>query len=542
MTDPVVDFGIVTALKVERDAVLKRLDAHEFIRDENEPLPFYLGHISIPSSTERYTVVVCLLLDMGNDEAAVATTRLLQRWKPASVLMIGIAGGIRNKVELGDVVVSKYGFYYEPAKLTPDGEQMRPEQFSADRLLFGRAYTYEATEWRGTIEVARPGAQVEEPMPNVHFAPIASGEKVIADSTMIPKLLEVCPKLAAVAMEGAGVARAAMNHTNLPRFLEIRGICDFADAEKNDDWHEYAANVAAAFTIGWLRDRPVSPLTLRKPLSATSHKPLLVLCAQSLRAIAPDEILSGFDEALRQRERETVLFDFTDFVEKGIFLNPEEAVQQLTNPQGALLGAITRSGEVDLVFHGLVHIPLQVLMGHLVSTRMPVRLFELSSNDGSHSWAWPNEGESFPPMEVYGIPNYHSWQAKDVSLRVSVTYPVSPSQTSTILPEAIDIDMTIPKPEWGIVRSERQVREYGRAFRRVLDLITHNLPSGQRIHLFYAGPNTLGFHLGQQISENIHPSVVVWNYHRGYDWGIDLATAYAGEASIIRPEDFNLTQ
>lgn len=534
MTNPAVDFGIVTALKVERDAVLKRLDAHELIRDENEPLPFYLGHISIPSSAECYTVVVCLLLDMGNDEAAVATTRLLNRWQPAYILMVGIAGGIRGKVELGDAVVARYGFYYELAKLTSAKEQMRPEQFPADRLLFGRAYAYEATEWRGTIGVARPGTQVEETLPNVHFDPIASGEKVIADSAMIPKLLQVCPKLVAVAMEGAGVARAARSHTSPPRFLEIRGICDFADAEKNDDWHEYAANVAAAFTIGWLRDRPVIPLTTVKSLPALSDRPLLVLCAQSLRAIASDEILTGFDEALRRRERETTLFDFTGFVEKGVFTNPEEAVRQLTNPQGALLGAIAHSGEVDLVFHGLVHIPLQVLMGHLVSNRVPVRLFDLSSSDGSHNWAWANEGESFPAMEVYGIPNHHSWQAKDVILRVSVTYPVLPSQTATVnLPEAIEIDMTIPKPEWGIVRSERQVREYGRAFRRVLDLIAHNLPSRQRIHLFYAGPNALGFHLGQQISENIHPPVVVWNYHQGYDWGINLAAAYAGEASII---------
>jgi len=437
---------------------------------------------------------------------------------------------------LGDVVVAKYGFYYELAKLTLDGEQMRPEQFPADRLLFGRAYVYEATEWRGTIGVARPGTQIEETPPNVHFDPIASGEKVIADSVMIPKLLQICPKLAAVAMEGAGVARAIRSHTGPPRFLEIRGICDFADAEKNDNWHEYAANVAAAFTIGWLRDRPIPPLTLVKPLSASSNKPLLILCVQSLRVIAPDEIVTGFDEALRQRERETVLFDFTGFIENGIFTKPGEAVRQLTNPQGSLLGAIARSGEVDLIFHGLVHIPLQVLMGHLVSNRVPVRLFDLSSSDGSHSWAWADKGKSFPAMEVYGIPNHHSWQAKDVILRVSVTYPVVPSRTATVnLPEAIEIDMTIPKPEWGIVQSERQVREYGQEFRRVLDLISNNLPARQRIHLFYAGPNALGFHLGQQISENIHPPVVVWNHHRGYDWGIDLAAAYAGKASIIRP-------
>lgn len=535
MINHAVDFGIVTALKIECDAVLKRLDGYELIRDENEPLPFYFGHICISGSAERYTVVVCLLLDMGNNEAAISTTRLLQRWNPANVLMLGIAGGVRGKVELGDVVVAKYGFYYESAKLTMEGEQMQPQHFAVDRLLFGRAYTYEATDWRGTIGVARPGEQLKPILPNVHFAPIASGEKVIADSVMISKLLQVCPKLVAVAMEGAGTARATRSHICPPRFLEVRGICDFADAEKNDDWHGYAANAAAAFVMGWLHDRPVPPLPPDLlPLTIT-NKPLLVLCAQSLRVIAPDEILTGFDDALRRQPCETVLFDFTQFVQKGLFINHEEVVQQLTNPQSNLLKAIARAGEVDLVFHGMVHIPLQLLMGHLVGNRGPVRLFDFNSNNGSHSWAWANEDESFPKMEVSGIPNRYSWHDKDIILRVSVSYPVSPMQTNTVgLLNAIEIDMAIPSPQWGIVRSERQVQEYGREFRRVLDLIACNIAPGKRIHLFYAGPNALGFHLGQQISENIHPHVIVWNYHRpAYDWAIDLATAYMGEKSVV---------
>jgi nucleoside phosphorylase len=277
-----VDFAIVTALKVERDAVLSRLDEYEVVKEDFEPQVYYRGSIKIPGTSERYTVVVTLLLDMGNDEAAIATTRLLQRWKPANLLMVGIAGGVRGKVELGDVVVAKFVFYYEPAKLTSTGEQHRPEQFPTDTLLRSRAYFYEATEWKSRIAVVRPGnPQIENTLPNVHFEPIASGEKVIADLETLPQLLQACPKLVAVAMEGAGVARAARSHNAPPRFLEIRGICDFADPDKSDNWHCYAANAAAAFTIGLLHDRPVPPLATEQPLNKL-EKPLLIICAQSL--------------------------------------------------------------------------------------------------------------------------------------------------------------------------------------------------------------------------------------------------------------------
>ncbi|MBE9013466.1 SAVED domain-containing protein [Pseudanabaenaceae cyanobacterium LEGE 13415] len=516
---------------------MKRLDSSQLVQDDYDPLSYYLGHLDIPGSNQRYTIVVLLLLDMGNDEAASATMQLLNRWHPNYVLMVGIAGGVRGQVELGDVVVAKYSFYYEQAKLTLEGEQLRSEQFPSDRLLLGRAYTYEAAEWHGLIDAIRPGETSEQQIPSVHFAPIASGEKVIADEQTIPKLVRACPKLAAVAMEGAGVARSARSYPGSPGYLEIRGICDFADPQKNDNWHRYAANAAASFTIGWLRSRPVPPSAVVRSAQTKSSKPLLILCAQSLRAIAPDEIVSGFDETLQQREREVVSLDFTQFAQGGAFTNPEEAVQQLVDPAGALLGAIARSNEAELVFHGLVHIPLLILMGHLVSDRISVRLFEFLPNTDSSSWAWGDPTHPFPRLESYGIPNQQVWQAKDVILRVSVSYSISASQAAIVAPEgAIEIDLTLSNPERSIVRSEAQVREYGQIFRRTLDLIAQKLPPGQRIHLFYAGPVSLGFHLGQQISENIHPPVIVWNYHRKYDWAIDLSTAYLGEECIVRPE------
>jgi hypothetical protein len=72
-----------------------------------------------------------------------------------------------------------------------------------------------------------------------------------------------------------------------------------------------------------------------------------------------------------------------------------------------------------------------------------------------------------------------------------------------------------------------------------LDTVAARMSGCRCIHLFYAGPVSLAFHLGQQISENIHPPVIVWNYRReeGYNWAIALLRASRGEASIRRPRD-----
>jgi hypothetical protein len=175
-----------------------------------------------------------------------------------------------------------------------------------------------------------------------------------------------------------------------------------------------------------------------------------------------------------------------------------------------------------------------VLMGYLVGNRLPVRLFEYHDS----TWVWPEDRDNYPRMQVNGLPLQNVWPAKEVILRVSVTFRVRPEQTNTVgLGDVIEIDLELPMPEWGIVRSERQVKDYARVFRDMLDKIAGSLPTGQRIHLFYAGPNSLGFCLGQQISENIHPPVIVWNYHQGYDWAIDLHRIYEEDLAscIVRP-------
>lgn len=533
-----VDFAIVTALRIERDAVLRRISDIRRVQEDTEPLTFYHGQIMIPVSSERYTVVVIMLLGMGNDEAAIATTRVIQRWQPANVLMVGIAGGVPGKVGLGDVVVAESSYYYELAKRTPKGEQRRPQHFMCDRLLYGRALAYEAAEWKGDIGVARPGITAEETFsPDVCFGVIASGEKVIADKKTVPRLLKEDPKIVAVAMEGTGMGRAALNNSPQPGFLEVRGICDFADEHKNDDWQSFAADAAAAFTAGLLRSRPIAPLQAKVQEGSRDASPLLILRAESLRSVAADEVLAAFGDDLKGRDMETVALDFTDLVTGDVIADPEAAAQRLSDPQGTLFGALSRRSDAEFVFHGLAHIPLLVLAGHLVTDRQRVRLFDFHPEAGT--WAWQDDASDLPALATHGVPRRNINRAGDAIVRMAISYPVNAVTARAVVPRPLlEIGLALPTPTRSIVHSEEQTRAYGRDFRRVMDAIARHAPACRRVHLFYAGPVSLAFHIGQQVSANIHPAVTVWNFRRGaYEWGIDLAAASVGEPCIVRPEN-----
>ena len=533
MIQPAVDFVIIAALKVEREAMVRRLTEVQKVQDDGEPLTYYVGTLPIPGEIRPFTVVVTQLIDIGNPDAAIATTKAIPRWRPRNVLMVGIAGGVKDKASLGDVVVSQYAHYYEPAKLTPDGPEHRDRQFNSDLMLYARAQHYEAADWKGQIDSARPDTGGDTKMPEVKFGPIACGEIVVADLDELENIRQRCPKMVAVAMEGAGVAKAVLSAGNPPRYLEIRGISDYAGPDKNDGWHDYAANAAAAFTIGFLRSRPFPPgPPPEQNVGRAKAAPSLVMIAQSLRSISAEELIPVLDDSEKRGELEFLHLDFTDLVRNKSLADPQAAAERVASPQGKLLGELARRADACLMFGGLAAIPPVVLAGHVVTARRDVRLFDFHERD----WAWPGTPGGYPPLQRSDLPKRAIKEPGEVVIRMAISYPVTKADTDLVgLSPRLEIDLSLASPVRFVVKSEEQTREYGREFRATLDQLRTVMPRCERVHLFYAGPMALAFHLGQMISENIHPPVTVWNYSRTYEWGIDLAAAVADEPCVVRP-------
>jgi hypothetical protein len=74
---------------------------------------------------------------------------------------------------------------------------------------------------------------------------IAAANIVLADPAK-RNLLRDNYGVKAVEMEGSGIADACWLANS--GYLVIRGTCDYCNSIKNDDWHNYAALIAAAFT------------------------------------------------------------------------------------------------------------------------------------------------------------------------------------------------------------------------------------------------------------------------------------------------------
>lgn len=235
---------IVTALEEEHAALVAalgcvpRLDAS--------------GRQIVTTEIGGLRIAVESLFGMGNVSAASAASTLMVAWRADYLILVGITGGFGSAgVRPGDVVIPDQVVGYEPSKLTAEGSLRRPEVYRPDFDLLTAARAVELAEWVTAIETSPP--EPGDP-PRIRVGTVLSGEKVVADANTADDLRLSWPKAVAIEMESYGSALAMYRHGG--RFLMVKGVSDLADADKDDRWRAYAAEVAARFTHAILQRIP----------------------------------------------------------------------------------------------------------------------------------------------------------------------------------------------------------------------------------------------------------------------------------------------
>lgn len=186
-------------------------------------MDFYRGRIG-----EKEVVVV--RSGIGKVNAAVCSQILIDRYQVDAIINTGIAGSLRNEINIGDIVLSSdtlqhdmdaTGFGY------PIGQIPRMEvlSFQADTRL---------------VDLAKVCNRAVNPEIGTYVGRVVSGDQFISDKQKKAWLTEnfdgYCTE-----MEGAAIAQAA--YLNGVPFLIIRAISDKADDSAEMD---YAAFEAAA--------------------------------------------------------------------------------------------------------------------------------------------------------------------------------------------------------------------------------------------------------------------------------------------------------
>ena len=250
---------ILTPLPLEYDAVVKHLPG------ERETI--YKGAAayevgSFVGKHHTYTVVV-REPGMKNVDMALATEKAIQHFQPQIVLLIGIAGGVKD-VKIGDVLIAKKAYGYESGKEDADGFKARPavESFSAELLARAQALS-RRDDWKQRTADGAPDAKVL-------IAPIAAGDKVVAgtNNPTFQRIKTHYNDTLGLEMEAIGFATALQGHRSV-HGLAIRGISDLCEGKAETDrgnWQAVAAERAAGFGVELLWELDVSSFSGNKEI------------------------------------------------------------------------------------------------------------------------------------------------------------------------------------------------------------------------------------------------------------------------------------
>ncbi len=211
--------GIIGAMETEVAEVKKNMQ--DVNVETIAAMDFYRGIL-------KGKEAVVVRSGIGKVNAAICTQILADHYQVTAVINTGIAGSLRNEINIGDVVLSTdtvqhdmdaTGFGY-PAGQIP---QMKEFSFPADDIL---------------RKLAEECCREVNSEVGVFTGRVVSGDQFISDQVKKHWITETfggyCTE-----MEGAAIAQAAyLNH--IP-FLIIRAISDKADDSANMDYSEFEA-------------------------------------------------------------------------------------------------------------------------------------------------------------------------------------------------------------------------------------------------------------------------------------------------------------
>ncbi|MEU4569337.1 5'-methylthioadenosine/S-adenosylhomocysteine nucleosidase [Micromonospora sp. NPDC023956] len=243
-TDRSADVGILTVLREETTAVVEVLRRAVDHRVEQVYGGAAVHRATFGAEGGPVRVVATQALEPGTHSAALAYQQLRRRFAPPLVLLVGIAGGVRPDLPVGDVVLADEVIWYDSRRETEDGPRRRGRTQATAPVLRHRISDFLVRH--GTVVDPEPDRRF-----HIHRGPIGSGNAVVTDagSDIRVWLRQTHEKTLAVETEAGGVAQAfyeeIADDRALHGWMTIRGISDRADRYKGHRDHELASRHAA---------------------------------------------------------------------------------------------------------------------------------------------------------------------------------------------------------------------------------------------------------------------------------------------------------
>ncbi len=234
--------AILSALAEEQQGLIELLHAPEKVRHAGRD--FWQGRL-------HGQPVVLALSRIGKVAAATTSVALIERFKVGRIVFTGVAGGLGDGVQVGDVVVAS-GFVQHDMDASPIFPRYQVPLYGQDCFSCDKPLTSLLLRAsRGGLDaLALPATTL------LHQGLIASGDRFVSGAAEVRALRsalgEAGHQVLAVEMEGAAVAQVCFDY-GLP-FAAVRAVSDRADDTAHVDFPVFVKDVASLYAQAIIRE------------------------------------------------------------------------------------------------------------------------------------------------------------------------------------------------------------------------------------------------------------------------------------------------
>lgn len=269
---PKADVVIITALENPEFSGVKTIFPElKGPRPLDSKTLIWEGEITVGS--EKIRIVSSSCWQMGLTASALLVERLLSEFQPKIIAMTGICAGYRDVVSLGDIIVATQSWEWQGGKIVQGEDELRkllpaPEPYRASQELV-TALSIFKTDKRLINEILNRYCPSEmEQTWRLHFGPVVSGLSVIASQREMDDIRTQHRKILGLEMEAYSVYAASHFHPISPRCVVIKGVCDFGDEAKGDDFQRFSSIISATVLRAMLESDNVRALLSQRGLAS----------------------------------------------------------------------------------------------------------------------------------------------------------------------------------------------------------------------------------------------------------------------------------
>jgi adenosylhomocysteine nucleosidase len=246
--------AIVSAMHDELSQLLALMpDEHKQTRAGRE---FWAGHLYGHE-------VVLVLSGIGKVAAATTAALLIEHFKVSKIVFTGVAGGLKSKVNVGDLVVAD-SFLQHDLDVSPLFPKYQVPSYGVDTFQADESLAHELRRACAavlndltSVLTTQTRAAFNLASPQLHQGLLISGDRFVSTTAESQKLQQDLPQALAVEMESAAFAQVCHDY-DVP-FAAVRTISDRADDGATVDFNRFLSEVASLYSAAivdkWLKNK-----------------------------------------------------------------------------------------------------------------------------------------------------------------------------------------------------------------------------------------------------------------------------------------------